>query len=271
MGIEAIAALLLSTAVAAEPLPLLCIDQGKLVVQREDGSGRDSVEPSPGARLLAIALAGRTLAAVTDEGELLLAQGKRWRDLGKLTQKGGNGLLRATSDGRGAHFFLAGGEDDQVAGALDVSGAGKVSFRRHPRDSARVAKADLGAIDAPEKWQALRERLKDQIPKGMTPEEALVWAEPSPWGGALVAVATGEVEGESSVAELWFVPDAGAPVALRYQGKLLGYRGLLGYIGDALAIDGHFSAADRGTLLLRKNGGAIAVPGVDGLCISAPR
>jgi hypothetical protein len=272
MAIKALAALLLlSGAAAAEPIPLLCIDHGKLVVQADDGSGRDSVEPSPGARLLAIALAGRTLAAVTEESELLLAQGKRWRDLGKLTQKGGSGLLRATSDARGAHFFLAGGEDDQVAGALDVSGAGKVSFRKHPADAARVAAKSLGAIDAPEKWQALRDRLKDQIPKGVAPVEALVWAEPSPWGGALVAVATGEVEGETSVADLWFVPDTGAPVSLRYQGKPVGYRGLLGYMGDALALDGRFSAAERGTLLIRKTGAVSAVPGVDGLCIAAPR
>lgn len=271
MGIKVFAGLLLASgAVAAQPLSLLCIDQGKLVVEREDGSGRDSVEPSPGARLIAIGLAGRTLAAVTEGNELLLTQGKRWRHLGKLTKKGGTGLMRATSDARGAHFFLQGGEDNQVAGALDVSAAGKVTFRKHPDDARRVAPAELGAIDAPEKWEALRGRLKAQIPQGISPEEALVFAEPSPWGGALVAVATGEVEGETAVGELWFVPDSGAPVALRYKGELLDYRGLLGYIGDALVISGDSSAAKHGTLLIRKTGKVTAVPKVDGLCIAAP-
>ncbi len=262
--------LLLAASARAEQVSLLCIDQGQLVTEREDGSARAPFTPAPAAPLRAVVSAGKTLAALTDERRILLKQGKGWRDLGRLTQKGGSGFLRATSDASGAHFFLAGGEDDQVAGALDVSAAGKLGFRRHPHDSARVAPMSFGAIGEPEQRQALRDRLKDQIPKGTQPEEALVWAEPSPWGGTLVAVATGEVEGETDNGDLRFVPEAGAPASLRYQGKPLGYRGLLGYVGAALALDGRFSAAGKGTLLLRKDGAVTAVPGVDGLCILRP-
>lgn len=270
MGIRFCALLLLAGAARAEPVPLLCVDHGKLVSEDEAGAHRDQVEPGPPAAVQAVALAGAALVAVSAEGRILLTDGRRWRDLGKLTRRGGTGLLRAASDERGAHLFVAGGEDGQVAGAVDVSSEGKQGFRRHPADAARVAPPSLGDIDTPAKWQALRERLKDHLPTAVAPEEALVWAEPSPWGGTLVAVATGEVEGESPAAELWYVPAAGAPVSLRYQGAAVGYRGLLAYAGDALLADGRFSAARRGTLVLHKNGTVAAVPGVSGPCIARP-
>lgn len=249
-------------------LALLCIDQGTLVVEREDGTERAKYKLAPGEKLRSIARAGPVLAALTEEDELLVKRGAAWSALGKLSQKGGHGLLRVTSDKAGAHFFIQGGEDEQVAGVADISTSGKLAFRGRPQPAevARVAPKELGVIDEPGQWDALRQRLKGSVPAGVELEDALEWAEPSPWGGTLVAVA--ESEGETG---LWFVPAEGKPVSFHYQGKAVGYRGLLSYLADgALLLDGRFSAAGKGTLLLRKDGKVSAVPDVDGTCILRP-
>jgi hypothetical protein len=245
---------------------LICIDHGKVV---EVSAGKKKPSPlrkQPKGFALTVARTGSKLAVATDDKELFVGDASGWVSLGPVFKDGGTSVDRPFVDAAGAHLFLQGGEDNSTAGAILVSAAGKRSYESDPEiPPTRIAPMALGSLEADQK-EALRGRLSKQMPKDMEPTEALVWSEPSPWGGTLAAIATGEVEGDTPEARLWFVPQKGEPVELKYQGKLVGYRGLIGYDGELLLVDGKSTAAGKGTVVLRKDGSAEAVPGVDGPC-----
>src|SRR6267142_546801 len=104
------------------------------------------------------------------------------------------------------------------------------------------------------------------IPGAGGPPKELVFNEPSPWGGRLVAAA-GSAEGDLPSGPLVHVGADGKARELAFEGQKLDFKGAVGYgPGQVLLIDGAAAGAGRRVLLASPDGRVRAVRGVEPPC-----
>jgi len=258
--------LLLLAAASATDARLVCSADERLVVVSPDTGASKPVEPQPPAPPVALGAAGDTLVAVSASGSVAQLRDGQWRE---VTRLGGNGTqkrpLRIDSRyPQWATIWLRGDDPGTIPGAVGVSAKGEV--RRYNSADARTmglpfraAPRALGEADAA--VPASVAKLRD----GGPPPE-LVFKEPSPWGGRLVAPADAAA-GDLPSGSLMHVAADGKARELAFDGQKLDFKGAAGYgPGQTLLIDGAAAGVGRRVLLASPDGRIRAVPGVEPPC-----
>jgi hypothetical protein len=263
---------------AAAPVPdarLVCSADEQLVVISPETGAKKPVEPQPPAPAVVLGAAGDTLVAASTAGSVMQLREGKWRE---VTRIGGDGVqtrpLRIDSRyPQWATIWLRGDDPGTIPGAVGVSAKGEV--RRY--NSADARKMGPPFRTAP---RALGEA-DPAVPKGLakpgeggSPPE-LVFNEPSPWGGRLVARSQ-PGEGDLPSGPLVHVGKDGTLHELSFEGHKLDFTGLVGYgPGQVLLIDGAAAGAGRRALLASPDGRVRAVARVEPPCAwwpaAAPR
>jgi hypothetical protein len=261
-------ALLLLAAAAAPETSLVCTADEKLVVLTSEKGPKKALEPQPPKAPVALAPAGDTLVAVSADGAVMQLREGKWREVTKLgDEKTSKRPLRIDSRyGQGALIWLRGKDPGTIPGVVGVTSKGEV---RH-YDSAgaraignpfRAAPRSLGQGD-----MRMPPGLGAESDGGRAPE--LVFNEPSPWGGRLVAAAAKPAEGDLPSAPLaHFIPSQNKTTKLTFEGHELDFKGAVAYgPGNVLLIDGAAAGVGRRVLLARPDESVHAVPGIEPPC-----
>src|SRR5262245_15668322 len=261
--------LLLLLLFAAGPLPearLACTaDEQGVQVAPETGA-KKPIDPQPPAAPVALGAAGDTLVAVTGSGSVLQLRGGQWRE---VTRIGGEGIqkrpLRIDSRyPQWATIWLRGDDPGTIPGSVGVSAKGEV--RRYNSADARKMGAPFRAAlhSQGEADAAIPTALAKPPDGGAAPE--LVFNEPSPWGGRLLALSRQE-EGDLPSGSLVHVGADGKARALAFEGHPLDFKGAAGHgPGQLLLVDGAAAGAGRRALLASPDGRVRALPGVEPPC-----
>jgi len=258
--------LFLLAAAAAPDARLVCsVDEQLVVVAPETGT-RKPLERQPPQAAVALGAAGDTLVGVSASGAVLQLRDGQWRE---VTRLGGNGVqkwpLRIDSRySQWATIWLRGDDPGTVPGAIGVSAKGEM--RRYNSEDAdkmgvpfRAAPRTLGEAD-----RAIPKALAKPMDGGPPPE--LLFNEPSPWGGRLVAPA-GEPEGDLPSGPLVHVGADGTARKLEFEGQALDFKGAAAYgAGQLLLIDGAAAGVGRRVLLASPDGRVRAIPSVKPPC-----
>jgi hypothetical protein len=252
-----------ATVPAVEPVALACLEGADLSRWSPDGRAPLGALPRPPARLTSLAAAGSSLVGVAG-ARVLRLRGGAWEQVADLGRHGGGAVVRAGTRGGVAFFWIAGDVGGLVAGRLDVPAEGATTFQPGGGDpDVRLAPAALGTLPLDD--PPLLARLAQAAGQ---PVDAvhLAFAEPSPWGGRLVALEQEAQEGDLPPEDaLFYLPPSGAPAALAAGGRALSHRDLVGYGPGGLLLVG---AAERSVLI----GPDLAVRpvGAKGWCVFLP-
>ena len=260
------ALLLILAAGSAADARLVCSMNEKLVVVAPETGASKPVAPPPPARPVALAAAGDTLVGVSASGAVMQLRDGQWRE---VTRLGGNGVqkrpLRIDSRySQWATIWLRGDDPGTVPGAVGVSAKGEM--RRYNSADAdkmgvpfRAAPRTLGEADRAIPAAVAR-------PRDGGPPPELLFNEPSPWGGRLVAPA-GEPEGDLPSGPLVHVGADGTARKLEFEGQALDFKGAAAYgPGQLLLIDGAAAGVGRRVLLASPDGRVRAIPSVQPPC-----
>lgn len=257
---------LLLAAAATPDARLVCSVDEQLVVVASETGARKPVDQQPPEPAVALGTAGGTLVGVSSSGAVLQLRDGQWREATRLGGKGTQDRpLRIDSRyPQWATIWLRGDDPGTIPGAVGVSAKGEV--RRYNSADARkmgqpfrAAPRALGEADA-----ALPPALAK--PRAGGPPKELVFNEPSPWGGRLVAAA-GSAEGDLPSGPLVHVGADGKARELAFEGQKLDFKGAVGYgPGQVLLIDGAAAGAGRRVLLASPDGRVRAVRGVEPPC-----
>lgn len=221
---------------AAPAVELACLEGAELSRWSPDARASLGALPRPPARLTSLAAAGSSLLGVAG-AKVLRLRGGAWEPVADLARHGDGEVVRAGTRGAVAFFWIGGGAGGLVAGRIDVPQEGAASFRPGGGDpDVRLAPAALGllSLDDPPLLALLAKAAGQAMD-----EVHLAFAEPSPWGGRLVALEQEAQDGDLPPADaLYYVPPAGAPVPLTSRGAALSYRDLVGYGPGGLLLAG---------------------------------
>jgi hypothetical protein len=261
-----LALLLVLAAGSAADARLVCGMGEKLVVVAPETGATKPIAPQPTARPVALGAAGDTLVGVSAAGAVLQLRDGQWRE---VTRIGGNGVQRMplridSRYSQWATIWLRGDDPGTVPGAVGVSSKGEL--RRY--NSADADKMGVPFRAAPrvlgEAERAVPAALATPRDGGPAPE--LLFNEPSPWGGRLVAPAD-EPEGDLPSGSLVYVGADGKASELKFEGKKLDFKGAASYgPGQILLIDGAAAGVGRRVLLAGPDGRVRAIPGVEPPC-----
>ena len=259
-------ALLVVVAAAAPDTRLVCTSADKLVVVSPDTGAKKPLDPQPPAPPVALAPAGETLVAVSAEGAVTQLRDGQWREVATVgDEKSSSTPLRIDARyGQGALIWLRGNDPGTIPGAVGVTAKGEV--RRYDSAAARkigspfrAAPRSLGEADM-------------RVPPPLAPRDGgappeLVFNEPSPWGGRLVAAAKPGEGDLPSGSLVHFSPSEGKARKLTFDGHDLDFKGAVAYgRGRLLLIDGAAAGVGRRALLASPDGSVRAVPGVEPPC-----
>jgi hypothetical protein len=259
--------LVLLAAPASQDARLVCSMDEKLVVLTSLTGAKKPLEPQPPKPPVALAPAGDTLVGVSADGAVMQLREGQWRELTKLgDEKSSKRPLRMDSRyGQGALIWLRGNDPGTIPGVVGVTPKGEI--RRYDSAAARkignpfrAAPRSLGEADM-------------RVPPGVGaadggPAPELVFNEPSPWGGRLVAGAAKRGEGDLPAGPLMhFIPSQNKTVKLTFEGHDLDFKGAVAYgPGEVLLIDGAAAGVGRRVLIAGSDGNVRAVPGVEPPC-----
>src|SRR6267143_2311158 len=257
---------LLLAAAATPDARLVCSVDEQLVVVASETGARKPVDQQPPEPAVALGTAGDTLVGVSSSGAVLQLRDGQWREATRLGGKGTQDRpLRIDSRyPQWATIWLRGDDPGTIPGAVGVSAKGEV--RRYNFEDAdkmgvpfRAAPRTLGEAD-----RAIPKALAKPVDGGPRPE--LLFNEPSPWGGRLVAPA-GEPEGDLPSGPLVHVGKDGKTRELTFEGQKLDFKGAAAYgPGQLLLIDGEAAGIGRRVLLASPDGRVREIPGVQPPC-----
>jgi hypothetical protein len=237
----------------------------KLVVVAPDTGASNPVAQQPPVPPVALGAAGETLVGVSSSGAVSQLRDGQWREVIRL---GDNRVqkrpLRIDSRyPQWATIWLRGHDPGTVPGAVGVSAKGEVR-KYNSADSRKMGQPFRAAPSALGQAEA-------DIPPGLKgsadPGAAkLVFNEPSPWGGRLLAPAS-DPEGDFPTGPLVHVGADGKAHKLEFEGHDLDFKGAMAYgPGQLLLIDGAAAGVERRVLLASPDGRVRAVPGVEPPC-----
>ena len=251
--------LVLLAAAPATDARLVCAAGEQLVTVAPEDGARKPLAPQPPAPPVALGAAGDTLVAVSASGAVVQLRDGQWREVTRLGAEGTQSTpLRIDSRyPQWATIWLRGDDPGTVPGAVGVSAKGEL--RKY--NSADARKMGLPFRAAP--------RALGDAPSGAArPAGAgeLVFDEPSPWGGRLVAART-PAEGDLPSGSLSHAGPDGKMRELVFAGRKLDFKGAVGYgPRQMLLIDGAAAGVDRRVLLASPDGRVRALPGVEPPC-----
>jgi hypothetical protein len=260
------AILLVLAAGAAADARLVCNRDEKLVVVAPDTGASNLVAQQPPAASVALGAAGETLVSVSSSGAVSQLRDGQWSE---VTRLGDNRVqkrpLRIDSRyPQWATIWLRGHDPGTIPGAVGVSAKGEVrkynSADSHKMgEPFRAAPRALGQAE-PDVPPGLIASPKAGAPNG------LVFNEPSPWGGRLVAPA-GAPEGDFPTGPLVHVGADGKAHKLDFEGHEIDFKGAVAYgPRQLLLIDGAAAGIGRRALLASPDGRVRAIPGVQPPC-----
>ena len=261
--------LLLLLLFAAGPLssaPLVCTADEQVVQVAPEAGAKKPIEPQPPAAPVALGAAGDTLVAVSASGSVLQLRGGQWRE---VTRIGGEGIqkrpLRIDSRyPQWATIWLRGDDPGTIPGALGVSVKGEVR-RYNSADALKMGRPFRAALHSQGQADASIPAALGK-PSDGGPAAELVFNEPSPWGGRLLALSR-QGEGDLPSGSLVHVGTGGKARELAFEGEPLDFKGAVGYgPGQLLLIDGAAAGAGRRALLASPDGSVRALPGVEPPC-----
>ena len=261
--------LLLLLLFAAGPLQdarLACTADEQVVQVAPETGAKKPIEPRPPAAPVALGVAGDTLVAVSASGSVLQLRAGQWRE---VTRIGGEGIqkrpLRIDSRyPQWATIWLRGDDPGTIPGAVGVSAKGEVR-RYNSADARKLGPPFRAALHSQGEADAgIPRALAKSSDGGPAPE--LVFNEPSPWGGRLLALSR-QGEGDLPSGSLAHVGADGNVRELAFEGHPLDFKGAAAYgPGQLLLIDGAAAGAGRRALLASPDGGIRAIPGVEPPC-----
>ncbi len=258
--------LFLLTAAATPDARLVCSADERLVLVAPETGARKPIEQQPPEPAVALGAAGDTLVGVSSSGAVVQFRDGQWREVTRLGGKGTQDTpLRIDSRyPQWATIWLRGDDPGTIPGALGVSAKGEMrkynsADSRKMGEPFRAAPRALGQAEA-----GVPPSLNGSRKPG--PPKALVFNEPSPWGGRLVAPA-GEPEGDFPSGTLVYVGKDGKTRELTFEGQKLDFKGAAAYgPGQLLLIDGGDAGVGQRVLLASPDGRVRAVPGVQPPC-----